>query len=142
MKHLAIALVCACATLCTSPIRAQDVAKRDRSDKDLVMTKDWTVQDCKDRKSMTTRDGARSDAATMKMDRACAERMKAQGRMNKDDNPMSTKRAASDVSVVKKDWTIDDCKNQKAESKKDGVTRHDGAMDGRCADLAKGQRGK
>jgi hypothetical protein len=66
---------------------AQDAMKKDAM-KDGAMTKEMTLQQCKDHMAMAKKDDMKKDDATMKKDAMCADMMKKDGMMKKDDAMM------------------------------------------------------
>jgi hypothetical protein len=129
MKTITTVLMCACLTLAAGGAGAQDNTKPNGSAEDSVMKKDWTVKDCNDHMTMSKKDGTKKDDATMKMESQCADMMK--GRT-------MTKDGSAEDSVMKKNWTIQDCKDRVATTTKHKAKRDDAAtMDRQCADMMK-----
>ena len=69
MKKISIAVMFACMTIGYGTASAADVMKHD----DDMMTKNMTVQQCKDHMMMSKKDGMKKDDSMMKMDTHCKD---------------------------------------------------------------------
>jgi hypothetical protein len=80
MNRISKTLMCACIALAAGGSFAQDAMKPDgAANKDHMMKKEMTMQDCKDHMAMAKKEGTKKDSAAMKMDAKCADMMKKGG---------------------------------------------------------------
>lgn len=87
MKTVATALICACMAFVTGSAIAQGTMKKDDPMAKDSMTTSMTMQECKDHMAMSMKQGAKKDSAMMKKDATCADMMKKEGDMKKDEMP-------------------------------------------------------
>ena len=87
------ALICASLALAANIAPAQDApAKTTTMPKEGMMKKNMGMQDCRERMVMNKRDGMKSDDASQKQDKACADMMKADEPVKKDTPPAPMKK--------------------------------------------------
>lgn len=82
MNRLSIVTMCMLMALSVGTVAAQE--KKDSMAKDS-MAKPMTMQECKDHMAMQKTDAQKKDAAMMKKDQECADMMKKEGAMKKDE---------------------------------------------------------
>ena len=79
MKTIATSLMCACMALAAGGAAAVDDMKKGDSMAKDGMTKDMTMQQCKDHMAMSKDAAKKDDAMMMKKDAKCADMMKKDG---------------------------------------------------------------
>jgi hypothetical protein len=105
---------------------------------DQTMNKDWTIQQCRDYMGDPNRSASRSDDATLKNEARCAEMMKNDPSLRSG----ASARQASDAAeprILKKDWTVAECRDRLAGSTRDATKRDDASaqIDRQCAEVMK-----
>ena len=104
---------------------------------DQTMNKDWTIEEC--RNFMANRpSGASRDQMAMSNESRCSEMMKNEHGMRNDHSTMM-KNSATDPKVMKKDWTIQECRERMTRPNRENGKQDQDSMtaDRQCADLMK-----
>src|SRR5947209_461599 len=134
MKITTRILVSASLSLSAAGAFAADTSK---AAADQTMNKDWTIEEC--RNFMTNRPpGAARDDTAMSKESRCSEMMKNEQGMRNGHSP-TTKNGAADPKVMKKDWTIQECRDRMSRPNRDSAKQDQDSMsaDRQCADLMK-----
>lgn len=138
MKTMTRTVLCACLSLGAAGAFCQGSQGDSKAAADRTMNKDWTIQECRDYMANPDRAAPRNDDATVKHEARCAEMMKNDPATRSDD---STRRqnAAAEPRVMKKDWTVAECRDRMSRSKAGSAAQDDasGQVDRQCADLMK-----
>ena len=132
MKITTRILVSASLSLSAAGAFAADTSK---AAADQTMNKDWTIEEC--RNFMTNRPpGAARDDTAMSKESRCSEMMNNEQRMR---NGHSTNNNAANPKVMKKDWTIQDCRDRMTRPNRENAKQDEDSMtaDRQCADLMK-----
>ena len=132
MKITTRILVSASLSLSAAGAFAADTSK---AAADQTMNKDWTIEEC--RNFMTNRpSGAARDDTAMSKESRCSEMMNNEQRMR---NGHSTNNNAANPKVMKKDWTIQDCRDRMTRPNRENAKQDEDSMtaDRQCADLMK-----
>ena len=132
MKITTRILVSASLSLSAAGAFAADTSK---AAADQTMNKDWTIEEC--RNFMANRpSGASRDDMAMSKESRCSEMMNNEQRMR---NGHSTNNNAANPKVMKKDWTIQDCRDRMTRPNRENAKQDEDSMtaDRQCADLMK-----
>ncbi len=93
MNIFSSALIAAGLALAAGVCSAQDAPKKTEAmPKEGMMKKNMGMQDCRERMVMNKRDGMKSDDASKKHDKACADMMKADEPVKKETPPEPMKK--------------------------------------------------
>ena len=128
------ALLSACLSFAAAGAFAADTSKPAA---DQTMNKDWTIDEC--RNFMANRpSGANRDDMAMSKESRCSEMMKNEQGM-RNGNSATMKNGAADPKVMKKDWTIQECRDRMSRPNRENTKQDQESMsaDRHCADLMK-----
>jgi len=134
MKVTSQVLVSACLAFSAAAAFAADTSK---AAADQTINKDWTIDEC--RNFMANRpSGASRDEMAISKESRCSEMMKNEQGM-RNGQSTTTKNGAADPKVMKKDWTIQDCRDRMSRPNRESATHDQDSMtaDRQCADLMK-----
>jgi len=134
MKITSRVLLSACLSFSAAGAFAADTSK---AAADQTMNKNWTIEEC--RNFMANRpSGASRDEMAMSKESRCSEMMQNEQRMRNGHSTMMNNNAA-DPKVMKKDWTIQDCRDRMTRSNRENAKQDHDSMtaDRQCADLMK-----
>src|SRR5947209_2471586 len=132
MKITSRVLLSACLSFSAAGAFAADTSK---AAADQTMNKNWTIEEC--RNFMANRpSGASRDDMAMSKESRCSEMMNNEQRMR---NGHSTNNNAANPKVMKKDWTIQDCRDRMTRPNRENAKQDEDSMtaDRQCADLMK-----
>ena len=134
MKTTATAFLCACLSLGAAGALGQDTSK---GASDRAVKKDWTIEDCRDH--MADRAGAPKDEAARMQESRCAALMKNDQATKNTDSTAASKNGGAENQVVKKNWTIEECREHMARPGSAGAKQDDATatMERQCADVMK-----
>ena len=134
MKITTRVLLSACLSFSAAGAFAADTSK---ATADQTMNKDWTIEEC--RNFMANRpSGASRDDMAMSKESRCSEMMKNEQSMRNDHSTMM-KNSAAEPKVMKKDWTIQECRDRMGRPNRENAKQDQDSMtaDRHCADLMK-----
>ena len=120
MKITTRAVLCACLSLGAASAFAQGSQGDSKAAAEQTMNKDWTIGECRDYMGNPNRSAARSDEATLKNEARCAEMMKNDQTTRSDDSTRQ-QNAAAEPRVLKKDWTVAECRDRSARPQRDAA---------------------
>ena len=134
MKITSRVLLSACLSFSAGGAFAADTSK---AASDQTMNKDWTIQECREFMANRPSGASRDDMATSK-ERRCSEMMKNEQGLRNGDSTMM-KDSAADPKVMKKDWTIQECRDRMSRLNRENAKEDQDSMtaDRQCADLMK-----
>jgi hypothetical protein len=133
MKITTRVLLSACVTFSAAGAFAADTSKA----ADQTMNKDWTIEQCRD--FMADRpSGASRDEMALNKENRCSKMMKNEQSMRNGPSAI-TKNSAADPKVMKKDWTIQECRDRMTLPNRGNAKRDQDSTtaDRHCADLMK-----
>ena len=137
MKTTATAFLCACLSLGAAAAFGQADPK---GAVDRTVKKDWTIEDCRDH--LANRPGAPKDEATRMQEGRCAELMKNDQAARNTDSTASPKSDGAGDQIVKKNWTVEECREHMARPGSADAKQDDAraAMERQCEDMMKRDR--
>ena len=134
MKITSRVLLSACLSFSAAGAFAADTSK---AAADQTMNKNWTIEEC--RSFMANRpSGASRDEMAMSKESRCSEMMKNEQGMRNDHSTTMNNNAA-DPKVMKKNWTIQDCRDRMSRPNRENAKQDQDSMsaDRQCAELMK-----
>jgi hypothetical protein len=138
MKITTRVLLSACLSFSAAGAFAADAS---RAAGEQTMNKDWTIEQC--RSFMANRpSGASRDDSAMSKESRCSEMMKNEQSGRNGHSTATMKDSADDPKVMKKDWTIQECRDRMTRPNRENAKQDQDSMtaDRHCADLMKRDR--
>jgi len=134
MNITARVLLSACLSFSAVGAFAADTSK---AAADQTMNKDWTIEECRNFMANRPSGASRDDAATQKESRCSAIMKNEQGLPN--GASTMVKDSAGDPKVMKKDWTIQECRERMSRPDRESAKQDQNSMaaDRHCAELMK-----